>query len=281
VHVTLRSQLLQVIPERDRAYDAFVPEFDSRTPSITRIYDYLLGGDDNFTVDRKVGDQLIEIFPDISVAARENRQFLADAVSWAASQGVTQFVDLGCGIPTSPSTHEAAHKVNPAARVVYVDNDLIALSHLRLLVAQGLRGVSVLGGDINDPGAVLLAASRTLVRKAPTCLIMGALLHFYELEEARLLVGRYRAPLAPGSYLVISVAHANGEEGEHWFRTYSTVGPVPLYSYSAEEVTELLDGTDLVPPGVVDARQWLPGQTELPQVSARIGETIVGVGRTR
>jgi hypothetical protein len=258
-----------------------VPEFDPRTPSTTRIYDYLLGGNNNFTADRVVGDRLVEIFPELGEGARENRRFLAEAVRWSASQGVTQFIDLGCGIPTSPSTHEAAQAVNPAARVVYVDHDLIALSHLRALVAQGQRGVNVVAGDIDDPDAILLAASRSLIRTAPTCVLMGLLLHFYQPEEARSLVTRYCAPLAPGSYLVISMVHGNGEEGERWLRTYSSIGPEQVRNYSVEEIAGLFCGADLVPPGVVDARQWRPGQTDLPRFPDRVGQAMVGVGRIR
>jgi hypothetical protein len=112
------------------------PEFDPKTPSIARVYDYLLGGKDDFAADREAGDRLIAVFPAVVEAARENRQFLARAVTWVANQGVGQFIDLGCGMPTAPNTHETAQAIRPDARVVHVDNDPIAVSRLRKVAVR-------------------------------------------------------------------------------------------------------------------------------------------------
>jgi S-adenosyl methyltransferase len=133
-----------------------VPEFDPRTPSIARVYDYLLGGKDNFAADREMGDRLVAVFPPAADLVPENRQFLARAVTWAAQQGVSQFIDLGCGMPTAPNTHESARAVLPDARVAYVDNDPVAVTHLREVVAKGTSGVTVTDGDAGDPGMELL-----------------------------------------------------------------------------------------------------------------------------
>jgi O-methyltransferase involved in polyketide biosynthesis len=255
-----------------------VPDFDPRTPSIARVYDYLLGGKDNFAADREAGDRLIAVFPAVVEAARENRQFIARAVTWVANQGVGQFIDLGCGMPTAPNTHETAQAVRPGARVVYVDNDAVAVSHLQEVVAKGSPGVTAVAGDVGDPDAILGAVSAGLDPAAPACLIMGLLLHFYEPGAARSTVARYSAALAPGSYLVISMAHGNGEEGERWFSAYSA-GPAQARNYSVAEVAALFDGTELVPPGVVDARQWHPGWSDLPTLPFRTGQAICGVGR--
>jgi O-methyltransferase involved in polyketide biosynthesis len=255
-----------------------VPDFDPRTPSIARVYDYLLGGKDNFAADREAGDRLIAVFPAVVEAARENRQFLARAVTWVANHGVGQFIDLGCGMPTAPNTHETAQAVRPDARVAYVDNDAVVVSHLEAVVAKGSPGVTAVAGDIGDPDAILGAVSAGLDPAAPTCLIMGLLLHFYDLDTALSLVARYAAPLAAGSYLVISMAHGNGEEGERWFSAYSA-GPARARNYSAAEITTLFDGTELVSPGVVDARQWHPGWSDLPTPPFRTGQAICGVGR--
>jgi O-methyltransferase involved in polyketide biosynthesis len=261
-----------------RPYDSCVPDFDPRTPSIARTYDYLIGGKDNFAADREAGDRLIEVFPAVVRAARENRQFLARAVTWAANQGVGQFIDLGCGMPTAPSTHESARAVNPGARVAYVDNDPVAVSHLRAVAAKGNPGVTAVDGDVGDADAILAAVSPGLDPAEPACLIMGLLLHFYDPDTARSLVARYSATLAPGSYLVISMAHGNGADGERWFSAYSA-GPAPARNYSVAEITALFDGTELVPPGVVDARQWHPGRSDLPALAFRTGQAICGVGR--
>jgi O-methyltransferase involved in polyketide biosynthesis len=222
-----------------------VTPFDARTPSIARVYDYLLGGKDNYAADREAGDQVIAVFPDVVKAARENRQFLGRAVTWVANQGVGQFIDLGCGMPTTPNTHETAQAVKPDARVAYADNDAVVLSHLRALVEKGNHGVSVVEGDVGtDPEAILAAVSTGLDPAAPTCLIMGLLLHFYDPATAQSLIASYLDGLAPGSYLIISMAHGNGEEGERWFSTYST-GPAQARNYSVAEITELFDGIEL------------------------------------
>jgi O-methyltransferase involved in polyketide biosynthesis len=255
-----------------------VQDFDPTTPSIARVYDYLIGGKDSYAADREAGDRLIEVFPAVVRAARENRQFLARAVTWVADQGVGQFVDLGCGMPTEPNTHASAQAVNPGARVVYVDNDAVAVAHLQAVVAKGTPGVTVVPGDAGEPDAILGAVTAGLDPAAPTCLIMGLLLHFYDPGTARSLVARYSAVLAPGSYLVVSLAHGNGEEGERWFSAYSS-GPAQARNYSVAEITALFDGTELVPPGVVDARQWYPDASDLPELPFRTGQAICGVGR--
>jgi SAM-dependent methyltransferase len=259
-------------------YHAWMPDFDSGTPSIARVYDYLLGGQDNFAADRQAGERLIAVFPAVVEAARENRQFLSRAVTWAANQGVSQFLDLGCGMPTAPSTHETAQAVNPDARVAYVDHDAVAVGHLQALVAAGRPGVTVVDGDVADPDAILGAAFASLDPAAPTCLMMGLLLHFYSLGAALSLVASYSAALAPGSCLVISMAHGNGEDGERWFSTYSA-GAAQARNYSVAEITAFFGGTQLVPPGVVDARQWHPGSSDLPALPFRTGQAICGVGR--
>jgi O-methyltransferase involved in polyketide biosynthesis len=140
--------------------------------------------------------------------------------------------------------------------------------------------VTVAAGDIADPDAILSAISTGLDPAAPTCLVMGLLLHFYDPAMAHSLVARYCAALAPGSYLVLSMAHGNGEDGERWFSAYSA-GPAPARNYSVEEITALFDGTELVPPGVVDARQWHPGWSDLPALPFRTGQAIGGVGLLR
>jgi hypothetical protein len=255
-----------------------VPDFDPRTPSIARVYDYLLGGKDNFAADREVGGQLMAVFPAVVEAAQENRQFLSRAVTWVANQGVGQFIDLGCGMPTAPNTHESAQAIKPDARVAYVDNDAVAVSHLEALVAKRTPGVTVTDGDVGDPDATLGAVYAGLDPAAPTCLIMGLLLHFRDPDTARSLVARYSAALAPGSYVVISMAHGNGEDGERWFSTYSA-GPAQARNYSVAEITTFFDGMELVPPGVVDARQWHPGWSDLPALPFRTGQAICGVAR--
>ena len=158
---------------------AIVPDFDPTTPSIARVYDYLLDGKDNFAVDREVAERLKAVAPLAVEVTRENRQFLARAVTWAANRGITQFIDLGCGMPTAPNTHETARAISPGARVAYLDNDAVVLSHLRALAAKGNPGVTVVDGDVSEVATVLDAVAAGIDLSAPTCLLMGFLLHFF------------------------------------------------------------------------------------------------------
>ena len=193
-------------------------DFDPKRPSIARVYDCFLGGKDNFEADRAVADQLAAMAPAIPLAVRENRELVARAVRWAAEQGVSQFIDLGCGLPTEPSTHQAARDVVPGARVAYADNDPVVASHLTAMLHQDPAAV-VVDGDVSDPAAILAAVAGLIDLSRPVCLVMGALLHFYDRESARGLAARYTAALAPGSYAVLSVvAAAPGPDTDRWGR---------------------------------------------------------------
>src|SRR6266700_6795081 len=138
---------------------AIVADFDPSTPSIARVYDYLLDGKDNFAADREVAERLLDVAPLAAEVTRENRQFMARAVTWVAGQGISQFIDLGCGLPTVPNTHKTARAVTAGARVAYVDNDAVVLTHLRALAAKGDPGVTVVDGDVREADAILGAAA--------------------------------------------------------------------------------------------------------------------------
>ncbi len=186
--------------------------FDPSAPSIARVYDYLLGGKDNFAVDRDVALKLLAVAPIAADVMRENRQFLARATRWAAENGISQFIDLGCGMPTAPNTHQTAQAVTPGAHVAYVDIDAIVLAHLRALAAQGNPDVTVIDGDVREVAVILDSTGPGIDLTRPACLSMGALLHFFPPDDARDLVARYVAALAPGSYVVLSVGRADGDE---------------------------------------------------------------------
>ncbi len=254
-----------------------MPEFDPSTPSIARVYDYVLGGKDNFAADRELAGRLLTLVPQIKELATENRQFLARAVTWAANEGIGQFIDLGCGLPTTPNTHESAQAVNPGARVVYVDNDPVVVTHLRALLAQGNAGVSVVDGDARDVPAILGRVRTGLDLSAPACLVIGYLLHFFTAGAARDLVARYAAALAPGSYLVLSVLHADSEAADEGLSAYSSAA-APVYSHPMPDIASFFGSLELVPPGLADARQWRPGwdAANLPPRDSRV---IAGVAR--
>lgn len=255
-------------------------DFDPHTPSIARVYDYFLGGKDNFAADREVADRQIAIAPLIPVIAVENRRFLARAVTWvAANHGVGQFIDLGCGMPTVPNTHESARVVTGDARVAYVDNDPVVLSHLNALVAKGDPSVTVVAGDVREVGAILDGIRADIDLSAPVCLVMGYLLHFFAPEAARNLVADYAARLAPGSYLVLSAIHADSKAADEGFGGYSSA-VTSVYNHSVPDFAGFFGPMDLVPPGVVDARKWQPAWEEPVSLPKREGYVLAGVART-
>jgi len=258
-----------------------VPEFDTSKPSIARVYDYYLGGKDNFAADRELADQMIAMYPPIVVKVRENRKFLASAVSWVAGLGVRQFIDLGAGLPTSPSMHEAAQGVSPSAQVVYVDNDPVVISHVNSLVVKGCPGVTAIDADVRDPEEILtrlwLAGSVNLGE--PACVIMGFLLHFLDAPAARALVRGYAAGLVPGSYFVISMAHAEGELGDRAAEAYNEQAFAKAYNHEPADFESFFGGLEIVPPGVGQAEDWRPGATGLLPSDRRMGQVLVGVGK--
>jgi O-methyltransferase involved in polyketide biosynthesis len=254
-----------------------VVEFDPSIPSIARVYDYLLGGESNFAADRELADRMLGLVPAIAELVAENRRFLSRAVSWAASQGIGQFIDLGCGLPTSPNTHESAQAILGDARVVYIDHDPVVVDHLQMLLAKGEPGVRVLDSDVRDVAAVLDGARAELDLSAPVCLIAASLLHFFTADAARDLMARYTAALAPGSCLVLSVLQASGEAAEEGLSAYSAAA-VPLYSHPVAEITSFFGPLELVPPGLVVAQRWHPRQ-DLPDSPPPTSFMIVGVAR--
>jgi O-methyltransferase involved in polyketide biosynthesis len=255
-----------------------VADFDPNTPSIARVYDYLLDGKDNFAADRKVAEQLLAIAPLAAQVTRENRQFLARAVTWAANQGISQFVDLGCGLPTSPSTHETVRAITEDARVAYIDNDVVVLTHRRALAPKGEAGVTAVDGDVREPAVILDAVAAGIDLGAPACLVLGFLLHFFAPDDARALVADYVAALAPGSYVVLSAGRGDSDAADKGFGAYSA-GATRVHNHSVTEFASFFGDLNLVPPGVVDARAWRPGWEEPVRLAPRDGQVIVGVGR--
>jgi O-methyltransferase involved in polyketide biosynthesis len=257
-----------------------VADFDPSTPSIARVYDYLLGGKDNFSSDRGLAERILSSYPPLADVVRENRQFLSRAVTWVANQGIGQFIDLGCGMPTAPNTDESAREIVPGARVAYVDNDPVVLSHLEARLAKGRSGVTVVDGDVRDVAATVDAVAAGIDLSAPACVMMGSLLHFFPADAARALVASYVAALAAGSYVVLSVGRGDGEGSKRAFGTYSE-GAARAYNHPVADFASFFGPLELMPPGVVDARQWRPGWEQAIALPSRDGQTIVGVARVR
>ncbi|MGH3244669.1 MAG: SAM-dependent methyltransferase [Trebonia sp.] len=255
------------------------PEIDTSKPHSARIYDYLLGGKDNFAADREVAEQTLKAWPDMRTAARENRAFLRRAVTYlTAEAGVAQVLDIGSGLPTVGNVHEVAQAINPAARVVYADNDPIALSHGRALLSSTPEGRCVyLHADLHDPQAILdnEATRATLDFTRPIALILAAILHFFpDDEDPAGIVATLKAALPPGSYLVAShgTAEYNGEDMREGIdRAYLRGSGIRGQGRTSEEFADLLfRDMALVPPGVVVLSQWRPAGNLLPS-PAEIG----------
>ena len=247
-------------------YHRNVSGFDPKSPNVARVYDALVGGKDNFEPDRGAVAILAEIAPQITELAAENRQFQARAVTWLANQGITQFLDLGCGMPAEPNTHETAQEANPDARVAYVDIDPVAANHMTTFVRPG-SGVTAVRADASDPAGVRAALDGALDFTQPVAVLMGALLHFYPAPAAREIVTGTTGDLAPGSYLTLSVIAAEGKVMDRLIPAYSAA-IAPLYPYTEDETAGLLDGLDLVPPGIAPHDTWRPGWAEAPPPKA-------------
>jgi O-methyltransferase involved in polyketide biosynthesis len=202
---------------------------------------------------------------------------VTEAVGWAAGQGISQFIDLGAGLPASPSVHQAARKVIPTARVAYVDIDLVVLSHARALLATS-DGVAAVAADLRDPAAVLAHPDlRTVIDPArPVCVILGAVLHFLDADAARAVAAGYARLIAPGSCLVISCATYDDEAVAKRLAAEYTAGP--FVSHPREDVTSFFAGLELVGAGVTESQTWRPWQPE-PVLRRRDGHVLAGVAR--
>jgi hypothetical protein len=235
------------------------PTIDMSTPSPARMYDYALGGKDNFAVDREAVDRVASLFPEFRAVAQANRGFLVRVVEAMVRAGIRQFIDLGTGIPTSPSVHEVAHQVHPEAAVVYVDNDPIVMAHNRARRATHPRVVTLLD-DLRDPAAVLgHARVKDLIDfDQPVGLVFCAVLHFVRRDLAAGILTRYGRALVPGSQLAIATACKDGmtAAGVDRIESIYEKSSTPIVFRSAAEVAELFEGFDLVKPGLADVTRW-------------------------
>jgi O-methyltransferase involved in polyketide biosynthesis len=257
--------------------------FDPRTPSIARVYDYLLGGKDNFAADRAVAQKLIAVYPPIIETVPESRRFAERAVTWVAEQGVTQFIDLGAGLPTAPNTHVTAQAASPGAAVAYVDNDPVVISHLTALLAHHSNRVTAISGDLHDRDAILGAAELRAVIDLgrPVCVVMGMILHFETAEAAAGLVQRYMSAVAPGSYLIATIASGKGSRADEFYQAYNAGGFATMYNHTSAEFAAFFGDLEIIPPGLGDARRIRPGWSELGSAPRRPDRILAGLARVR
>ena len=239
------------------------PPIDTTVPHSARVWNYWLGGNDHYPVDREVGDDFARRYPDITVVARASRGFLKRAVVFlAAEAGVRQFLDIGTGIPTAENTHQVAQSVVPEARIVYVDNDPLVLASARTLLTSTPEGATeYLDADLRNPGAIVEAAGKTLDLSQPVGLIlMNILGHLPDLDEAVTIVRELMAALPAGSYLVTADGTnvIDGPAFEEAIAIWNANAPLSYHLRRPDQLEVFLSGLELVPPGLVPCARWRP-----------------------
>ncbi|HEU5027588.1 MAG TPA: SAM-dependent methyltransferase [Spirillospora sp.] len=238
------------------------PVIDTSVPHSARVWNYWLGGKDNYPVDREVGEQVRQVYPGIVDVARHSRAFLGRAVRYLAGEaGVAQFLDIGTGLPTVDNTHEVAQRVNPAGRIVYVDNDPLVLTHARALLSSTPEGAcDYISADVREPDAILERAAATLDFGRPVALMMlGILGNVWDDAEAKEIRDRLVGALAPGSFLVLEdgTDKVDPEAAAQAEQTRAEAGD-PYKLRSPEQIAAYFDGLELLDPGVVSVSQWRP-----------------------
>ncbi|MEU4193297.1 SAM-dependent methyltransferase [Kribbella sp. NPDC026611] len=239
---------------------------DTTRPSVARVYDFFLGGKDNYASDRALSEQIMEVAPEAPIWARTNRRWLGDVVTWLAGEcGIERFIDAGSGLPTAENTHEVAQKVNAGASVVYIDNDPSVVAHGRALLVDNER-TQFTAADLTDPEAVLAdpAVAKLLAAGEPVALVMGLMLHHIgDFEETRAVVRRYVDALPAGSYLAVTHACNPGDGGpvaqvaDALMEKVKTTFPTLRFRTPAE-ITALFGDLELLPPGLVPVVDWHP-----------------------
>lgn len=267
----------ETVRQPERGTD--LTDLQTDRPHPARIYDYWLGGKDNFLPDRQAAEHAISAAADIPAAARENRAFLRRAVQLAARSGVRQFIDVGAGLPSPGNVHQVAQSVDPQVRVVYVDNDPIVLTHGRALLVDN-RSTTVLTGDVRELDELFERPElRALVDLSqPVAVLLLAVLHFVTDEQAREAVRQVYERVAPGSYLLLSHSTHEGnperaaEVAKTWDKTASGIR-----LRTRAQVTELFEGWELLEPGVEFVPLWRPEGEGATDASTRW--MYAGVGR--
>jgi hypothetical protein len=243
-------------------------DIDTSVPHIARVYDYWLGGKDNFAPDRAVAEKVMATFPDVLASVRAQRAFLGRAVHYLVTEaGIRQFLDVGTGLPASDNTHEVAQRAAPESRIVYVDNDPIVLAHARALLVGSPEGATAyLDADLRDTDEIVGKAARILDFGQPVAVMLLGVLHCIPDEEnPAAIVDRLMATVAPGSYLVVShpaIDIATSQIGRS-MQDYNDQAPVPLTARTYAGVRRFFEGLDMVEPGLVQLHRWRPGPGDL------------------
>jgi O-methyltransferase involved in polyketide biosynthesis len=240
-----------------------IAKLDTGIPHSARLWNYWLGGKDNFGSDREAGDEIARRFPSIIDTARADRAFLRRVVRFFVGDlGIRQILDIGTGLPTADNTHEVAQRIAPETRIVYVDNDPLVLSHARALLTSTAEGVTAyIDADLNNPAGILREAANTLDFAQPVAVTLLGIVHFIlDDDEARAVVRRIVDALPSGSYLTI--AHGchdiNRAEADDIVGYWNANGTPKIVYRSSAEIARFFDGLELLEPGVVPCSRWRP-----------------------
>ncbi|MEV0232004.1 SAM-dependent methyltransferase [Nonomuraea sp. NPDC050786] len=257
------------------------PRIDRTKPHSARVWNHLLGGEDNYPVDREAGDALLRMFPDFAQVARLQREFLRRAVTYLVTEaGIRQFLDIGAGLPTADNTHEVAQRIAPESRIVYVDNDPLVLVHARALLSGSPEGrTDYVEADVREPGTVLAAAAKTLDFARPIGLVMLSIAgQVPDYGLATDLVRRYVAALPPGSHLALSDGVDVNPALVEAVSFYNERAAFPYTLRSPEQLAGYFEGLELVEPGVVSTPLWRrpSGAAQPPATTVN---AVCGVGR--
>ena len=241
-------------------------KLDTTVSHSARIWNYWLGGKDNYAVDREAGDKVAAMLPSIVAQARADRAFLGRAIRYlAGEEGIRQFLDIGTGLPTADNTHQVAQRVAPESRIVYADNDPMVLTHARALLTSTPEGAcDYVEGDLREPDMILAQAAQTLDFTKPVGLmLLGILHHIPDTDEPYLVVRRLVSALAPGSFVTInhSTSAVHGAAMEDAVAHWNQVGTPSMTLRTPEQITRFFDGLELLPPGVISCSRWRPDLT--------------------
>ena len=236
-------------------------KFRPDIPSTARIYDYLLGGKDNYPADRAAAEEIAQVLPDVRTSCQRNRAFLGRAVRFLAAEcGIRQFIDIGTGLPTVRNVHEVAHDAAPGSHVVYVDNDPVVLAHGRHLL-HGLAGATILEHDLREPDEILADPGlRTLIDfEQPVAVLLVAVLHFIpDQDDPAGIIRKLLEPFPAGSYLAVSHGTADAVPEVNEAAAVYEQATASAHVRGRDHVLRLVDGLDLVEPGIVWLPEWRP-----------------------
>jgi O-methyltransferase involved in polyketide biosynthesis len=238
-----------------------LPPFDPSVPNPARMWNYWLGGKDNFAADRKAAERVLEVMPSLPMIARAARLFLIDAVrQLAAGHGIRQFLDIGTGLPTADNTHDIAQRAAPESRIVYVDYDPVVLSHAQALLTSRPEGrTDYLQADLRDTGTILAGAARTIDLTRPVAILLIAVVHFIpDADDPYAIVARLMDAVPSGSYLVMAHAASDiaPEASAEMARRYNQMSSATITPRTRDQVARFFAGLDLLPPGLVPVNQW-------------------------